>query len=99
MDTLSKHKGITFTKTAFGKHEAQMKNVVELVETKKINTLLLVPVDGEKAYEITDYANKHNVKIILYSRPITKGKVDFVIKFNVEEIGLSQANYVVNNLK
>lgn len=96
---MAKHSGTTLTKTAFGKHETQLANVIELVEQENINTLLLVPVDGDKAEEITTYCDKHNVKIVLYSRPITKGKVDFVIKFDVQKIGHDQAEYVIKHKK
>lgn len=96
---VAKYKGLTFTKTAFGRHETQLKNVKDLIETNEINTLLLVPVDGDKAEEITNLAKSHHVKVILYSRPINKGSVDFVIKFDVIGIGESQAKYIAENKK
>lgn len=98
-NNITKHKGVTFTKTAFGKHETQLQNVQDLIDSNEINTLLLVPVDGDRAEEIVNLAKTNNVKVILYSRPINKGKVDFVIKFDVIGIGESQAQFISDNKK
>lgn len=94
-----KHKGSFTVTTALGNHQTQFNQVKELVETKKINVLIIVAVDGNKAGAIVDYAKSKGVKVIAYSRMINNCDLDYFVAFNGSAIGVQQAEYAINKKK
>lgn len=96
-NTIRSKGGIVYVKTALGSVNHQKDQVNELINTQKIDVLILVPVDKVKCAELVTLAQKNKVKVILYSRNVESAKADAFISFNPFEIGVTQANYVVKN--
>jgi D-xylose transport system substrate-binding protein len=63
---------------------------------QKVDVLVVVPVDGEKAAEIVDKAHKAGIKVIAYDRLIKNCDLDYYISFDNEKVGEMEAQGVVN---
>ncbi len=87
--------GVVFVKTALGSTSHQEEQVRELINTQNIDVLILVPVDKIKAASLVIEAQKNGVKVLLYSRNVEGAKADAFVSFNPFNIGVSQANYVI----
>jgi D-xylose transport system substrate-binding protein len=74
-------------------HERQYEQVRELLK-KKIDVLVIVPVDSHKASEIVQLAQQNDVRVIAYDRIINDCDLDFYISFDNMQVGEMQAEYL-----
>jgi D-xylose transport system substrate-binding protein len=74
-------------------HEKQIEQVRELLK-KKIDVLVIVPVDSRRASEIVNLAHNNGVRVIAYDRIINNSDLDFYISFDNMKVGEMQAEYL-----
>jgi D-xylose transport system substrate-binding protein len=74
-------------------HETQVAQVGELLK-KKIDVLVIVPVDSRRAAELVRLAHGNNVRVIAYDRIIHNCDLDFYISFDNMRVGEMQAEYL-----
>ncbi|WP_028992096.1 sugar ABC transporter substrate-binding protein [Thermoanaerobacter thermocopriae] len=75
----------------------QLKQVKYLLD-QKIDVLIIVPNDLEKASYAVSLAQKEGVKVISYDRLVTKSNVDLYISFNNIKVGKLMAEYLVKRV-
>ncbi len=73
----------------------QLKQVRYLLN-QRIDVLILVPNDLEKAAAAVEMAKKQGVKVISYDRLVLKSNVDLYISFDNERVGELMAQYALN---
>ena len=82
-----------FVSEAGNSHEKQMQQVRELLD-RKIDVLVIVPVDSKKAAEIVCMAHEKDVRVIAYDRIVNDCELDFYISFDNMRVGEMQAEYL-----
>lgn len=75
----------------------QLKQVKYLLD-QKIDVLIIVPNDLQKAAYAVSLAQKEGVKVISYDRLVTKSNVDLYISFDNVKVGKLMAEYLVNRM-
>ncbi|NBC83784.1 MAG: substrate-binding domain-containing protein [Bacteroidetes bacterium] len=76
-----------------GTHKSQLEQLKYLIE-EGISLLIIVAADLNKASEIVQLANKHEIMVIAYDRLIKNCMPDFYISFDNIEVGKMQAGYL-----
>ena len=74
-------------------HEQQLEQVKDLLK-KKVDVLVVVPVDSRRASEIVTLAHQNEVRVIAYDRMINNCELDFYISFDNMKVGEMQAEYL-----
>ncbi|MGB9781070.1 sugar ABC transporter substrate-binding protein [Caldanaerobacter sp.] len=77
--------------------EDQLKQVKYLLD-QKIDVLIIVPNDLEKASYAVSLAQKEGVKIISYDRLVTRSNVDLYISFDNVKVGKFMAEYLIKRV-
>jgi D-xylose ABC transporter substrate-binding protein len=85
--------GEVFVESAEGDDDQQLKLAQELID-KGVKVLVVVATNSNSAAAIVRLAHKNNVKVIAYARLINNCDLDYFITFNVEKIGVLQADYL-----
>lgn len=82
-----------FITEAENDHERQVEQVKELLK-RKIDVLVLVPVDSRRASQIVQLAHQNDVRVIAYDRIVNNCDLDFYISFDNMKVGEMQAEYL-----
>jgi D-xylose transport system substrate-binding protein len=82
-----------YVSEAENSHAKQMEQVRDLLK-KKIDVLVIVPVDSRRASEIVRLAHDNDVRVIAYDRIINNSDLDFYISFDNMKVGEMQAEYL-----
>jgi len=90
--------GKVICKVANGDPQKQLDQAKELIG-KKVNVLVIVPVDLEKAAEIVNMAHRASVPTISYDRLIQNSFLDYYISFDNVKVGELQADYIRKRLE
>jgi D-xylose transport system substrate-binding protein len=80
-------------KSAGGDETVQYAQAMELIG-QGVKVLVVVASNANTAAAIVREAHKKNVKVIAYARIIKNCELDYFITFNVEKIGIQQADYI-----
>nr|WP_148866629.1 substrate-binding domain-containing protein [Thermosediminibacter litoriperuensis] len=83
-----------FVKNANNDDEDQLKQVRYLLD-QKIDVLILVPNDLQKASAAVQLAKKYGVKVISYDRLVTRSNVDLYISFDNIKVGRLMAEWLI----
>ena len=75
----------------------QLEQAKELIN-KKVDVLVIVPVDLEKASQIVTAAHAANIQVISYDRLILNSNLDYYLSFDNVKVGELQADYVLKRL-
>jgi len=75
----------------------QLEQAKELID-KKVDVLVIVPADLEKAAQIVEAAGAAHIQVISYDRLILNSDLDYYISFDNVRVGELQAEYVLNRL-
>lgn len=84
--------------SANGDPEKQLEQAKELID-KKIDVLVILPVDLKKAGEIVSLANKAKIGVISYDRLVQGANVGYYVSFDNVKVGELQAVYIKNRLQ
>lgn len=85
--------GDAMVRAAQGDADLQMEQAIDLLH-KKIDVLVIIPVDLNAAAEIVRLAHKYDVKVISYDRIVKNCNLDFYLSFDDVKIGELQAQYL-----
>jgi D-xylose transport system substrate-binding protein len=84
---------------ANGDADKQMEQA-KLLLAKKVDVIVILPVDSKKAADIVLMVKKEPFKhIIAYDRLIENAYVDYYVSFDNAKVGELQANYIINRLQ
>lgn len=83
--------------TAHGKADTQAEQAKKLID-KRIDVLVILPVNVDKAAEVVAYAKQKSTPVISYDRLIQNSFVDYYISFDNVKVGELQANYIYNRM-
>jgi len=75
----------------------QLEQAKELID-KKVDVIVIVPADLEKAGQIVEAAGEAKIQVISYDRLILNSNLDYYISFDNVRVGEMQADYVLNRL-
>jgi D-xylose transport system substrate-binding protein len=75
----------------------QLEQAKELIN-KKVDVIVIVPADLEKAGKIVEAAGAAHIKVISYDRLILNSNLDYYISFDNVKVGELQADYVMNRM-
>jgi D-xylose transport system substrate-binding protein len=75
----------------------QFDQAKELIN-KKVDVLVIVPADLEKAGQIITIAHAADIKVISYDRLVLNSNLDYYISFDNVNVGELQADYILNRL-
>lgn len=89
--------GSVICKIAYGDPVKQLEQAKELID-KKVDVLVIVPADLEKAAQIVQIAAAANIHMISYDRLILNSDLDYYISFDNVKVGELQAEYITNRL-
>ncbi|AZO93607.1 substrate-binding domain-containing protein [Halocella sp. SP3-1] len=78
--------------------DKQNKDVDELIR-KKVDGIIINPVDSQKSASLVKKIKQANIPVIALDRLIYNVKLDAYIEANNFEVGILQANYLVEQLK
>ncbi|MGB9678825.1 MAG: sugar ABC transporter substrate-binding protein [Thermoanaerobacteraceae bacterium] len=87
-----------YVQNANNDDQDQLKQVKYLLE-RKINVLIIVPNDLQKAANAVALAQKEGVKVISYDRLVTKSNVDLYISFDNIKVGKLMAEYLLKKVQ
>ncbi|HPT13537.1 MAG TPA: substrate-binding domain-containing protein [Bacteroidales bacterium] len=90
--------GKVICKVANGDPQKQLDQAKELIN-KKVNVLVIVPADLNKAAEIVNMAHQASVPTISYDRLIQNSYLDYYISFDNVKVGELQADYIRKRLE
>ncbi len=90
--------GTVLHAAARGSAENQLYQAKEMIN-QGVDVLVIIAVDSEKAAGIIETAHQNNVQVIAYDRLIQNCELDFYISFNNVQVGVLQAEYMVNKSK
>ncbi|MBT1702168.1 substrate-binding domain-containing protein [Chryseosolibacter indicus] len=80
-----------------GDADEQLRLAKKLIEDK-VDVLVVVPVDGQKAVAIVEAAKQAGIPVISYDRFIASQDVSFYISFDNEKVGKLQAQYALRKM-
>ncbi|RKL61950.1 D-xylose transporter subunit XylF [Thermoanaerobacteraceae bacterium SP2] len=86
-----------FVQNANNDDEDQLKQVKYLLD-RRIDVLILVPNDMEKAATAVQMAQKNGVRVISYDRLVTRSNVDLYISFDNVEVGKLMARSLMEKV-
>ena len=75
-----------------GNPEEQVRLGKKLI-AEKVDVLIIVPTDADKAAEIVAEAKKVNIPVISYDRMISSKDIDFYVSYDGIKVGQLQAQY------
>jgi D-xylose transport system substrate-binding protein len=75
----------------------QLEQAKELIN-KKVDVLVIVPANLEKASQIVTAAHAANIQVISYDRLILNSNLDYYISFDNIKVGELQADYILKRL-
>jgi len=78
-----------------GKQVEQAKQLID----RKVDILVVLPVDLTRAAEIVKLANEASIGVISYDRLIEDADVNYYISFDNVKVGQLQADYIKNRLQ
>ena len=84
--------------SSYGDPAKQLEQAKELI-AKKVNVLVILPVELGKGAELVKLANKAAIGVISYDRMIQNANVDYYISFDNVKVGQLQADYIKNRLQ
>ena len=82
---------------AHGNAETQAEQAKSLI-ARKIDVLVILPVNVDKAADIVAYAKQKSTPVISYDRLIQNSFVDYYVSFDNVKVGELQANYIQNRM-
>jgi len=89
--------GKVICKIAYRDPVKQLEQAQELID-KKVDVLVIVPADLEKAGQIVKAAHQAHIQVISYDRLILNSNLDYYISFDNVKVGELQAEYILNRL-
>ena len=98
IENVNKLGGKVICLAANGDPDKQMEQAKQLI-AKKVDVLVILPVDLKKAADIVALANKSSVGVISYDRLIQEAYVDYYISFDNVKVGELQAEYIITRLQ
>ncbi|NVO21181.1 MAG: substrate-binding domain-containing protein [Bacteroidetes bacterium] len=98
IENVKKLGGEVICKVANGDANLQLSQAKELID-KKVDILVILPVDLKKAADIVALANKTAIGVISYDRLIQEAYIDYYISFDNVKVGELQAEYIENRLQ
>ena len=84
--------------SANGNPDRQIVQAKELID-KKVDILVVLPVDLRKASEIVKLAKEASIGVISYDRLIQDADVNYYVSFDNVKVGQLQADYIKNRLQ
>lgn len=97
INAVKEQKGKVICVVANGDPAKQLEQAKMLIR-KKVDVLVIVPVDLNKAADIVAAANKASIPTISYDRLIRNSFVDYYVSFDNVKIGELQADYIRQQL-
>jgi D-xylose transport system substrate-binding protein len=84
--------------SANGDPDKQLEQAKQLID-RKVDVLVILPVDLQKAAEIVKLANLASINVISYDRLIQEANVAYYVSFDNVKVGQLQADYIKNRLQ
>lgn len=84
--------------SANGSSDKQLEQAKQLID-RKVDVLVILPVDLQKASEIVRLANQASISVISYDRLIQEANVNYYVSFDNVKVGQLQADYIKNRLQ
>jgi D-xylose transport system substrate-binding protein len=84
--------------SANGSSDKQLEQAKQLID-RKVDVLVILPVDLQKAAEIVKLANQASISVISYDRLIQEANVNYYVSFDNVKVGQLQADYIKNRLQ
>jgi D-xylose transport system substrate-binding protein len=84
--------------SANGDPNKQLEQAKQLID-RKVDVMVILPVDLKKAAEIVALANKASIGVISYDRLIQEAQVDYYVSFDNVKVGALQADYIKNRMQ
>jgi D-xylose transport system substrate-binding protein len=98
IENVNKLGGKVICVVANGDPDKQLDQAKQLID-KKVDILVILPVDLKKAADIVALANKAAIGVISYDRLIQEAYIDYYVSFDNVKVGELQANYIFNRLQ
>ena len=98
IENVKKLGGDVICLSANGDPALQLEQAKQLID-KKVDVLVILPVELGKSGEIVDLANKAAIGVISYDRLIQDANVDYYISFDNVKVGELQADYIKTRLQ
>jgi D-xylose transport system substrate-binding protein len=98
IENVEKLGGKVICLSAMGDPDKQLEQAKELI-AKKIDVLVILPVELGKTGEIVRLAKKESIGVISYDRLIQNADVDYYVSFDNVKVGELQADYIKNRLQ
>jgi len=98
IENVEKLGGKVICLSALGDPDKQLEQAKELI-AKKIDVLVILPVELGKTGEIVKLAKKESIGVISYDRLIQNADVDYYVSFDNVKVGELQADYIKNRLQ
>jgi D-xylose transport system substrate-binding protein len=98
IENVNKLGGKVICMVANGDPDKQMEQAKQLID-RKVDILVILPVDLKKAADIVALANKAAIGVISYDRLIQEAYIDYYVSFDNVKVGELQANYIFNRLQ
>ncbi len=98
IQNINKLGGKVICLSANGSSDKQLEQAKQLID-RKIDVLVILPVDLQKAAEIVKLANKAAINVISYDRLIEEANVNYYVSFDNVKVGQLQADYIKNRLQ
>ena len=83
--------------SADGDEQRQLTQSENLI-TQGVDVLIIIPQNGDAVAPIVASAHDAGVKVVAVDRIINNADLDFYVTFDAYEIGVIQADYIVNEL-
>ena len=84
--------------SANGDPDKQLDQAKQLID-RKVDVIVILPVDLKKAAEAVKLANNASIKVISYDRLIEDANVNYYVSFDNVKVGQLQADYIKNRLQ
>ncbi len=98
IENVKKLGGKVICLSANGDAALQLEQAKKLI-AKKVDVLVILPVELGRAAEIVQLAKKASIGVISYDRLIQNAQVDYYISFDNVKVGELQADYIKNRLQ
>lgn len=82
---------------ANGEIDEQIAQIEYFIE-KKVDVIVIIPIDGEKLASVVTAAKKEGIKVIAYDRPIKYANTDLYISFENEAVGRMMAEAIYREI-
>jgi D-xylose transport system substrate-binding protein len=98
IENVEKLGGKVICLSAMGDPGKQLEQAKQLI-AKKVDVLVVLPVELGKTGEIVNLAKKEKIGVISYDRLIQNADVDYYVSFDNVKVGELQADYIKNRLQ